>query len=58
MVNSYKGVTGWRCKVCTKQFHFKETADLCCTKKGCGFVESPKAIITNVCGETVQDGRF
>lgn len=48
-----------QCSKCGKRYHYEETAKLCCTNRGgCGKKETPNAVITHVCGETVRDGKW
>ena len=47
-----------QCKTCGKRYSYVETAQLCCIKKGCGKVISPNSILSDVCGETIDDGKW
>jgi len=48
-----------KCQKCNANYRHPETAYLCCRERGgCGKKETPQCIITHVCGETINDGRY
>lgn len=47
------------CETCKTKYPFKETAELCCTDRGgCGKKDTPAAVLTYVCGDSVKDGKW